>query len=83
MTGSPARRADEDDGGAGGVERTEAICVVREALETLVRILSPFAPHMAEEMWEKLGHAKYSHRQPGLHTTRGSPRPKRWSCPFR
>jgi leucyl-tRNA synthetase len=57
VTGSPARRADEDDGGAGGVERTEAICVVREALETLVTILSPFAPHMAEEMWEKLGHA--------------------------
>ena len=57
VSGSPARRADEDDGGAGGVERTEAICVVREALETLVRILSPFAPHMAEEMWEKLGHA--------------------------
>jgi leucyl-tRNA synthetase len=57
VTGSPARRADEDDGRAGAVERTEAICVVREALETLVRILSPFAPHMAEEMWEKLGHA--------------------------
>jgi leucyl-tRNA synthetase len=57
VTGSPARRADEDNGRAGAVERTEAICVVREALETLVRILSPFAPHMAEEMWEKLGHA--------------------------
>ena len=57
VTGSPARRADEDDERAGAVERTEAICVVREALETLVRILSPFAPHMAEEMWEKLGHA--------------------------
>jgi leucyl-tRNA synthetase len=58
VTGGPARRGDEDDERAGAVERTEAICVVREALETLVRILAPFAPHMAEEMWEKLGHAE-------------------------
>jgi leucyl-tRNA synthetase len=28
---------------------------VREALEALVRMLAPFAPHMAEEMWESLG----------------------------
>jgi len=26
------------------------------ALETLVALLSPFAPHMAEEIWEKTGH---------------------------
>jgi leucyl-tRNA synthetase len=58
VTGGPARRGDEDDERAGAAERTEAICVVREALETLVRVLSPFAPHMAEEMWEKLGHAE-------------------------
>jgi leucyl-tRNA synthetase len=29
--------------------------VFREALETLVLLLSPFAPHIAEEMWERLG----------------------------
>ncbi|MDQ2977404.1 MAG: leucine--tRNA ligase [Acidobacteriota bacterium] len=29
---------------------------VREALESLVVMLSPFSPHVAEEMWEKLGH---------------------------
>src|SRR5204863_9975318 len=28
---------------------------LREALETLVLLLSPFAPHVAEEMWERLG----------------------------
>ncbi|HEV2803127.1 MAG TPA: leucine--tRNA ligase [Pyrinomonadaceae bacterium] len=30
---------------------------VREALEALVLMLSPFTPHVAEEMWESLGHA--------------------------
>ena len=29
---------------------------VREALDSLVLMLSPFAPHVAEEMWEALGH---------------------------
>jgi leucyl-tRNA synthetase len=28
----------------------------REALEALVLLLTPFAPHIAEEMWEGLGH---------------------------
>ena len=30
---------------------------VKEAVEALVLMLSPFAPHMAEELWERLGHA--------------------------
>jgi leucyl-tRNA synthetase len=29
---------------------------VREALEALVIMLTPFSPHVAEEMWEGLGH---------------------------
>jgi leucyl-tRNA synthetase len=29
----------------------------RETSETLVKLLSPFAPHIAEEIWEALGHA--------------------------
>jgi leucyl-tRNA synthetase len=29
---------------------------VREALEALIIMLAPFAPHVSEEMWEALGH---------------------------
>jgi leucyl-tRNA synthetase len=29
---------------------------VREALESLVLMIAPFTPHVAEEMWESLGH---------------------------
>ncbi len=30
----------------------------KSAVETFVLLLSPFAPHVAEELWAKLGHAK-------------------------
>jgi leucyl-tRNA synthetase len=30
---------------------------VREALESMVLMLAPFAPHISEEMWESLGHS--------------------------
>ncbi len=30
----------------------------RSAMETLVLLLSPFAPHLAEELWELLGHSE-------------------------
>ena len=31
-------------------------CNKRAIIEPLVIALSPFAPHIAEELWEKLGH---------------------------
>lgn len=31
--------------------------VMKEAIEALCRLLAPFAPHAAEEMWEGIGHA--------------------------
>jgi leucyl-tRNA synthetase len=30
---------------------------MREAIEALVVMISPFAPHTAEELWEMLGHS--------------------------
>ena len=31
-------------------------CTDKGVLETLVRLLAPYAPHIAEELWEQLGH---------------------------
>ena len=33
-------------------------CSKRAVLEPLVVLLSPFAPHIAEELWERLGHSE-------------------------
>jgi len=37
-------------------ELTELRCSKREVLEPLAVLLAPFAPHVAEELWEGLGH---------------------------
>ena len=37
-------------------ELQELKCTKREIVEPLIILLSPFAPHIAEELWEKLGH---------------------------
>jgi leucyl-tRNA synthetase len=46
----------EDPTRVGEVERAGTIAVLKEGIEALVLMLSPFAPHMAEELWEGLGH---------------------------
>src|SRR5688572_14334696 len=56
VTGAPGHRGDEDVEHAGEMERAETIAVVREAIESLVLMLSPFAPHTAEELWCVLGY---------------------------
>ncbi len=35
----------------------QAAPVVKEAIESLIVMLAPFAPHTAEELWEQYGHA--------------------------
>ena len=39
------------------VLRPATSAVLKEAVEALVLMLSPFAPHMCEELWEHLGHS--------------------------
>jgi leucyl-tRNA synthetase len=45
---------DQDE--AGEQVTSGTVAVLKEAVEALVLMLSPFAPHMAEELWELLGH---------------------------
>jgi leucyl-tRNA synthetase len=40
----------------GAHDRAPTLAVLKESIEALVRMLSPFAPHMSEELWEMLGH---------------------------
>jgi len=51
--GAPGRKGER----VGVAERVETIAVVKEAVDALILMLSPFAPHISEEMWETLGHA--------------------------
>ena len=37
-------------------ELTDLKCSKRDVLEQLIVLLSPFAPHISEELWEALGH---------------------------
>jgi leucyl-tRNA synthetase len=38
------------------IERLETAAVLREAVEALVLLMSPFTPHLSEELWERLGY---------------------------
>ncbi|MBN1270330.1 MAG: leucine--tRNA ligase [Kiritimatiellae bacterium] len=42
------------DVGDGSSEQARA--VFREAMQTVVLLIAPFAPHVAEELWQELGH---------------------------
>jgi leucyl-tRNA synthetase len=53
-TGAPGRRPKGEAEIA--EERPETLAVLKESLDALVLMLSPFAPHTAEELWEMLGH---------------------------
>ena len=44
-----------DDKGAGA----EALFALRECFEVTACLLAPFAPHFAEELWERLGHSGF------------------------
>ena len=46
-----------DAASVGVVERAATVAVLKESIEALVKMISPFTPHMAEELWEKLGHS--------------------------
>ena len=37
---------------------TQAKSAPKEAIKTFLRLLSPYAPHIAEELWERLGEAE-------------------------
>jgi leucyl-tRNA synthetase len=37
-------------------DRDERRTLLREAVETLLVLLAPFCPHLAEELWSQLGH---------------------------
>jgi leucyl-tRNA synthetase len=52
--GAPGRRLSET--AVVEAERIETIAAIKEAVEALVLMLSPFAPHTAEELWVSLGH---------------------------
>ncbi len=49
--GAPSRA----EAAPGRVERAQTIAVLREAIDALVVMISPFAPHTAEELWTMLG----------------------------
>ncbi len=37
--------------------------IYAEGIETLLKLLAPFAPHLAEELWHSLGHSDSVHQQ--------------------
>ncbi len=46
------------------MSREERRGLLREAVDTLLLLLGPFAPHFAEELWSQLGHRESLFRHP-------------------
>ncbi|MFQ5828180.1 MAG: leucine--tRNA ligase [Candidatus Methylomirabilia bacterium] len=55
---------DFDQSSLDRMSREERTTLLREAVETLLMLLGPFAPHLAEELWARLGHGESLFRQP-------------------
>jgi leucyl-tRNA synthetase len=49
-------RETEDPETVGSTVRPETVSVLKESVEALILMLSPFSPHLAEELWERLEH---------------------------
>ncbi|MDP3995045.1 MAG: class I tRNA ligase family protein, partial [bacterium] len=47
-----------DDEARAAVDRPETAAVLRESVEALLLMLSPYTPHMCEELWAQIGHAE-------------------------
>ena len=59
-----------------GERSAQAARVAREAIEALIVMLSPFAPHTAEELWQMYGHAEGLGGNTGRRSMRRLPRPR-------
>lgn len=44
-------------------EQEQNLAVVKEAIDSLVILLAPFAPHITEELWVETGHQSSVHQQ--------------------
>ena len=58
-------------------EATKAAAVPRAWFEMFVKILSPFAPHVAEELWQRLGHTHVDRVRAVAGARRGQARARR------
>jgi len=57
-------RAEQPGPGAEAAARGARLAAVREAVETLLTLLAPFAPHLSEELWAMTGHRESIFAQP-------------------
>ncbi len=46
-----------------GMSRSARSALMREGVETVLLLLAPFCPHVAEELWAQIGHAESLFRQ--------------------